>query len=71
MKKVRLTVSLDPDLAEYVRSAPSASGLVAEAVGQHRARALERELEGAYREDAEESARLNTEWAPADAEIEE
>ena len=58
-------------LAEYIRSAPNASALVAEAVEQYRARVLEGELEAAYREDAEESARINAEWESADAEIEE
>ena len=71
MKKSRLTVSLDRDLAEYIRSAPNSSGLVAEAVEQYRARALDRELEDAYREDADETARLNAEWESADAEVEE
>ena len=71
MKKIRLTVSLDRDLAEYVRSAPNASGLVAEAVEEYRARALERELADAYREDSDEAARLNAEWESADAEVAE
>jgi hypothetical protein len=71
MKKVRLTVSLDRKIVEYIRSAPNASALVAEAVEEYRARALERELEDAYRQDAEESARLNAEWESADSEIRE
>ena len=56
---------------DYIRSAPNASALVAEAVTEYRARALVRELESAYREGASESARLNDEWESADAEIEE
>ena len=71
MKKTRLTISVDPGIAEYIRSAPNASALVAEAVEEYRARALERELEDAYREDARESARLDAEWESADAGIEE
>lgn len=71
MKKIRLTVSLDPSIAEYIRSAPSASGLVAEAVEEYRARALERELEALYREDAGEAAVLNAEWESTDAEVPE
>jgi len=70
-QKTRLTISVAPGLADYIRSAPNASALVAEAVEEYRARALERELEDAYREDADESARLNAAWGPADAEIEE
>lgn len=70
-KKTRLTISLEPELAEYIRSSPNASALVAEAVEDYRNRALERELEDAYREDYEESARINAEWESADAEIEE
>ena len=69
MKKVRLTISVDRGIAEYIRSAPNASMLVAEAVEEYRARALERELEDAYREDAEETARLSADWESADAEI--
>jgi len=71
MSKIRLTISVDPATAEYIRSAPNASALVAEAVEEYRTRALERELEDAYREDAGESGRLNSEWEPADAEIAE
>ncbi len=71
MKKMRLTISVDPGIAEYIRSAPNASALVAEAVSEYRARALATELEDAYREDAGESARRNAQWEAADAEIEE
>ena len=62
MTKTRLTISVDKGIAEYIRSAPNSSALVAEAVSEYRARSLERELEDDYREDAEESARLNAEW---------
>ena len=71
MSKIRLTISVEPAIAEYIRSAPNASALVAEAVEEYRTRAFERELEEAYRADAGESARLNSVWASADAEIEE
>jgi hypothetical protein len=70
MAKVRLTISIEPELAEYLHSASNASAVVAEAVAEYRTRKLEEQLETAYREDADESARLNSEWAPADAEIE-
>lgn len=71
MKRVRLTISLDPEIAEYIRSAPNASMFVCEAVKEYRARALERELEDAYREDAGEAARINAEWESTDTEIPE
>ena len=71
MRKVRLTISVDRGIAEYIRSAPNASMLVAEAVKAYRARELESELEDAYREDADEAARLNAEWESADAEIQD
>ncbi|MGB3562767.1 MAG: hypothetical protein WBH85_15445 [Thermoanaerobaculia bacterium] len=70
MSKVRLTISIEPELAEYLHSASNASAIVAEAVAEYRTRELEQQLDTAYREDAEESARLNSEWASADAEIE-
>ena len=71
MKKVRLTISVNRGIADYIRSAPNASMLVAEAVEEYRARSLERELEEAYREDADETARLNTEWESTDVEVPE
>jgi hypothetical protein len=71
MSKIRLTISVERGLAEYIRSAPNASALVAEAVEQYRARVLESELDDAYREDAGESARLSAEWESADAEVED
>ena len=69
MAHARISVSLPEDLVAYVRSAPSASALVAEAVARYRAEGERRELEAAYREDAEESARLAAEWSVADAEV--
>ena len=71
MPKVRLTISVDAGTAEYLRSASSASAVVAEAVAEYRARRLEEELEVAYREDAEESARLDAEWKAVDTGIDE
>ncbi len=65
MTKVRLTISIEPELAEYLHSAPDASAVVAEAVADYRTRELKQQLETAYREDADESARLNSEWAPS------
>ncbi len=68
MPRMRITVSLPEELASYVRQAPNASALVAEAVGRYRAEVAREELEAAYREDAGEAARLNAEWEAADAE---
>jgi hypothetical protein len=69
MSKAKLTISIDPELAEYLRSTPSVSSTIAEAVAEYRARELEVELEAAYREDAAESERLNREWEPVDTEV--
>jgi hypothetical protein len=71
MAKTKLTVSLDQELIEYLRSTPNASGLVAEAVSEYRARELEQRLEDAYREDAGESEKLNREWQEVDAGVDE
>lgn len=71
MAKTKLTVSLSDDLAEYLRSTPNASSVVAEAVAEYRARRLEQALDEAYKEDAEESEELNREWESADAEVDE
>jgi hypothetical protein len=68
MSRTRITVSLPEELASYVRRAPNASALVAEAVGRYRAEHARQELEAAYREDAREAAELNALWASADAE---
>ena len=67
MAKTKLTISLNDDLAEYLRSTPNASRVVAEAVAEYRARELERELEKAYQEDAREAEELNRAWEPVDA----
>lgn len=69
MSKIRMTISVEQDIAAYLRSAGNASSVVSEAVAQYRARELERRLETAYLEDAEESERLNHQWAEADVEI--
>ena len=71
MPKTKLTVSLDGELVEYLRSTPNASSVVAEAVSEYRARELEQRLEAAYEEDAEESEELNREWEGVDAEVDE
>jgi hypothetical protein len=68
MTRVRVTVSLPEELGTYLRRAPNASALVAEAVGRYRTEEARQELEAAYREDAEEAARINAEWEGADAE---
>lgn len=69
MSKAKLTISIDQELAEYLRSTPSVSSTIAEAVEAYRARELEETLEMAYREDAEEAERLNREWQAVDAEV--
>ena len=71
MSKAKLTISIDQELADYLRTTPSVSSTISEAVEIYRARELESELERAYREDSEEAARLNQEWASADAEVDE
>ena len=68
MPKVKLTVSLPQDVADYLRSTPNMSSTIAEAVMEYRARELEAALEKAYREDAEEADELNREWEIVDAE---
>ncbi len=71
MTKTKLTVSLSEELAQYLRSMPNASSVVAEAVAEYRARELEHRLEEAYREDAAESEELNGEWEGVDTEVAE
>jgi len=71
MAKTKLTVSLSDDLVKYLRSTPNASSVVAEAVSEYRARDLEKQLEEAYKEHAEESAELNSEWERVDAGVDE
>lgn len=69
MGKAKLTISVTEELAEYLRSTPSVSSTIAEAVEAYRAQELEAKLEKAYREDAEEAEQLSREWESADAEI--
>jgi len=71
MPKKRITVTVDPDVAEFLYETPNTSAVVSEAVREYRARRLEKELEVGYREDRDESAELAAEWAPADSEVEE
>jgi hypothetical protein len=71
MRKSKLTISIAEDVADYLRSTPGVSSTIEEAVNEYRARALELQLEEAYREGAEEAARLDAEWREADAEVEE
>lgn len=70
MSKVKLTISIDDEVAAYLRTTPSVSSTIAEAVEAYRARELDERLEEAYREDATEADRLNNEWESADAEVE-
>ncbi len=71
MAKVRMTVSIQPELAAFLRSTSNASAVVGEAVQQYRERAFQAELETAYRTDAREAARINQEWEAVDAGIDE
>jgi hypothetical protein len=70
MSKVKMTISLNQGLAEYLRSTPSISSTIAEAVEVYRTREMEARLEQAYREDAAEAEHLNKAWESADAEPE-
>ena len=71
MAKVKMTISIDQGVAEYLRSTGGVSSTVEEAVSEYRSRALALELEQAYREDADEAERLDAEWRAADSEVEE
>ena len=70
MSKAKLTISIDSELADYLRSTPSVSSTIAEAVEIYRTRELEQELTRAYQKDAEESARIDSEWSAVDSEVE-
>jgi len=69
MSKVKLTISVAEEVAAYLRTTPSVSSTIAEAVEAYRARELDQRLEEAYREDAAEADRLNSEWESVDAEV--
>jgi len=69
MGKVKMTISVTDEVADYLRSGSNASAVVAEAVQEYRARRLEEVLEDAYRQDASEAEKLNREWEDADAEV--
>jgi hypothetical protein len=71
MGKVKMTISVDEEVAEYLRETRHVSSTIEEAVAEYRLRELERELEAAYREDAGEAAALDARWRGADAEVEE
>jgi hypothetical protein len=68
MTKVKLTVSLPEDVVGYLRLKSNMSSTIAEAVAEYRDRELERTLERAYRDDAEEAAELAREWEATDVE---
>jgi hypothetical protein len=67
MPKVKLTISVAEEVADYLRSTPGVSSTIEEAVSEYRSRALERELEAGYREGAGEAEILDAEWQAADA----
>jgi hypothetical protein len=71
MAKKRITVTIDEDIADFLYSTPNTSAVVCDAVREYRTRQLEKELEAAYREDAEATAELASEWEPADSEVDE
>lgn len=71
MGKVKMTISIDEEVAEYLRATDGVSSTIEEAVGKYRARLLEQELEGAYSEGAEEAEQLEAEWRVADTEVED
>lgn len=64
-----MTISIERELAEYLRGTASVSSTVAEAVKAYRDRELEAELAEAYRQDAADAERLNRQWESADAAI--
>ena len=71
MGKVKMTISVTREVAEYLRAGSNASAVVAEAVEVYRTLQLEERLEDAYRQDAREAEELNREWEQADAEVDE
>ncbi len=71
MRKKRITVTVDPDVADYLDSVPNKSLVVSEAVRSYSTAELERQLQEAYRSDYEDASRLAAEWEPADAAVEE
>jgi hypothetical protein len=71
MGKVKMTISIDASIAEYLRSTAEISSTVEEAVAEYRARELAEELERAYVEDREESERIDAEWSASASEVEE
>lgn len=71
MGKKRITVTVDPDVANYLDSVPNKSLVVSEAVRAYCAGELALHLEEAYRADHEDTSRIATEWAAADAHLEE
>ena len=70
LSKAKLTISIDSELADYLRSTPSVSSTIAEAVTIYRNLELEQKLTQAYEEDAAESARLDNEWSATEEELE-
>ena len=65
-----MTISIDRELSEYLRSRSSVSSTIAEAVEIYRTLELERSLADAYQKDAEEAEQINSEWSVTDSELE-
>lgn len=71
MGKRRVSVTVDPDVADYLDSVDNKSLVVCEAVRGYCAARLQHELASAYRADHDEAARIAAEWAPADGDGDE
>ena len=65
-----MTISIDRELSEYLRSRSNVSSTIAEAVEVYRTLELERSLADAYQKDAEEAEQINSEWSVTDSELE-
>ena len=66
MKRVNLTISVDPELAAYLRGTSDVNSTISEAVKLYRERELETALEEGYREDSGEAERIHREWSKVD-----
>ena len=66
MSRAELTISIDSELADYLRSTSSVNSTIAEAVTIYRDLELEQQLTQAYQEGTEEPARIDSEWSALD-----
>ena len=65
-----MTISIDRELSEYLRSRSNVSSTIAEAVKVYRTLELERSLADAYQKDAKEAEQINSDWSATDSELE-